>query len=334
MVSRRYAFTLIELLVVIAIIAILVALLLPAVQQAREAARRSSCKNNLKQIGLALHNYHDVNRMMPPAYLGAGSGLANNWGCYGWGAFILPYMEQGPLYDTLDVNTSIPGMSFRWENKDPGALTRIATYVCPSDQSEPVKSLGHSNYVMVRGPEKAEARTIAGSATVAVPGAFGGKDDIGGVGILFNGALFSSFTDGLSNTLVIGERSSSKFSQQHRTDFNCGGAQWIGVRTRGNVTNSRQKDFVAAIWGVAGSGPNSTSVAQVPAGVPDVENNECAIGFNSNHRGGVQFCLGDGSVRFISENINYIVEAAATLTVNSTYDTLMLRNDGNPVGEF
>ncbi len=248
MSQRRLGLALIELLVVIAIVAILVALLPPAVRQAREAARRTSCKNILEQIGIAIHNDHDTNRQVPPAYLEVGSG-ANSWGRFGWGAFILPYMEQGPLCDTLQANTT-KSMNTTWTNKDPGALTRTASYACPSDTGEPVKRLGHSNYVMVRGPERAAFRTIVGSQAVAwVIGASGGNADMGGTAVLDTGVKFSGYTNGLSNTLVVDERASSKFSQRHRVDVNCGGAQWMGVVTLGNMTSSRQEDYTASVWG-------------------------------------------------------------------------------------
>ena len=104
---RAHGFTLIELLVVIAIIAILIALLLPAVQQAREAARRTQCKNNLKQVGLALHNYHDVHKMFP---MGAFSAIDDDNGCdddgYGWGVMLLPYIDQAPLYQKLPMTAT------------------------------------------------------------------------------------------------------------------------------------------------------------------------------------------------------------------------------------
>src|SRR5689334_25410189 len=110
--GRRRAFTLIELLVVIAIIAVLIALLLPAVQQAREAARRTQCKNNLKQIGLALHNYHDTFRLFPPGYvdrngnpnLTPDNDLGPGWG---WAAFLLPYIDQSPLYSPINFNVGV-----------------------------------------------------------------------------------------------------------------------------------------------------------------------------------------------------------------------------------
>lgn len=115
--QRRSAFTLIELLVVIAIIAILIALLLPAVQQAREAARRTHCKSNLKQLGIALHNYHESHRTFPPGYVSGSSPYA-----YGWGTMLLPYIEQKSLYDSLNFG-SVTAMP----------QNALVMYQCPSD---------------------------------------------------------------------------------------------------------------------------------------------------------------------------------------------------------
>src|SRR6056297_544562 len=126
---RRAGFTLIELLVVIAIIAILVALLLPAVQQAREAARRSSCKNNLKQLGLALHNYHDTHGMFPINWGTGYDGTTNPTSSvqFSWMTYILPYIEESALYDTINFNEALDD-----PNNNAAASTVIDTYLCPS----------------------------------------------------------------------------------------------------------------------------------------------------------------------------------------------------------
>ncbi len=132
--SLRRGFTLIELLVVIAIIAILIALLLPAVQQAREAARRVECRNHLKQIGLALHNYHDEHNLFPPGYVRSTNDSSNTTGYrsgFGWGTMILPFMDMRPLYDDL-------GAHFGSEPTAAGASIRkrLSTFECPSDNME------------------------------------------------------------------------------------------------------------------------------------------------------------------------------------------------------
>ena len=141
----RRGFTLIELLVVIAIIAILIALLLPAVQQAREAARRSVCQNNLKQIGLALHNYHDVHRTFPPGWIGVESGVVNFEGesGFGWGAFILPYVDQAPLYQSFDFDESMVHAMNLSKLKQ-----TLSVYLCPSDPKQDTwKITDHSSIV-------------------------------------------------------------------------------------------------------------------------------------------------------------------------------------------
>ncbi|MDQ3331585.1 MAG: DUF1559 domain-containing protein, partial [Planctomycetota bacterium] len=138
----RRGFTLIELLVVIAIIAVLIALLLPAVQQAREAARRAQCQNNLKQIGLALHNYHDVSNQFPMAFIRA-STVANTEG-WGWGAMILPQLEQGNLFDRLgvtqyrltDVLAGLKPDLASVQDRTTIFQTRLPVYICPSDSND------------------------------------------------------------------------------------------------------------------------------------------------------------------------------------------------------
>src|SRR3954451_24609497 len=160
--SIKRAFTLVELLVVIAIIGVLVALLLPAIQAAREAARRSQCKNNLKQVGLALHNYESTRRIFPPGFTSSadtvnGAGKGPGWG---WGAYILPYLEESSLFQQIDFKTNIEA------NSSPNKELRVATLQvsrCPSDSVElpifdvtdatgnPITQLAFGNYVGVAG---------------------------------------------------------------------------------------------------------------------------------------------------------------------------------------
>jgi prepilin-type N-terminal cleavage/methylation domain-containing protein len=159
----RSGFTLVELLVVIAIIGVLVALLLPAVQAAREAARRSQCANNLKQIGLALHNYHDVHLVFPPGIVDSNPGYntthqgwADNTNGLAWSMLVLPFMEQGPLYDRVKSETS--GFARHWQNDFgwasapiPAAREGIPTYNCPSDTMHLIntkrENFGKTNYL-------------------------------------------------------------------------------------------------------------------------------------------------------------------------------------------
>ena len=172
--QKPRGFTLIELLVVIAIIAILVALLLPAVQQAREAARRSQCKNNLKQIGLAMHNYHDVMNTLPPGWVDNPSATNRDWGT---GTFLLPYMDQAGMYEALPVGLNfIPAA-----NTNILFQTPLAAWVCPSDTGPPLNryygSYAKSNYVVSTQIGRGNSST-----------------------------RFRDITDGLSNVLMHGER--------------------------------------------------------------------------------------------------------------------------------
>lgn len=327
--TRRRGFTLIELLVVIAIIAILVSLLLPAVQQAREAARRTQCKNNLKQLGLAIHNYHDVHRGFPPAvvYSSANHGFA-------WGAFILPFIEQAPLFDTLEVNTE-RNVFTRWRNQTPGAKSIIPAYQCPSDTGQGDNDMGFSNYIAVNGANKVRPRQNGvirdfNAATNPVQ-----SRELG----LFTANVsrrIRDITDGTSNTLAIGERASTQYVTSLSQTVRCDAGQWIGVRTKRFSTGSNnvpQADPQSqrAVMGIAGTGINSTLVASNTT----PENTECALNFNSLHTGGAQFVLADGSVRFISENIDFTFEAGANqLVANSLYENLLSISDGNPIGEF
>ena len=207
-----FGFTLIELLVVIAIIAILIALLLPAVQQAREAARRSQCKNNLKQLGLALHNYHDIHRVFPsgvvdsnPATSSPGD-AANNSNGLAWGTMILPMIDQAPLFNQIGTQTG--GFTRSWQDANgdgtlgdaiAAAKTILPAFICPSDPMGGLNtdkgSFGKSNYLGNAG-RGAVQTTSTGAAAGAKNGMFFENSK----------RRFRDITDGTSNTFFITER--------------------------------------------------------------------------------------------------------------------------------
>jgi prepilin-type N-terminal cleavage/methylation domain-containing protein/prepilin-type processing-associated H-X9-DG protein len=225
--TRRRAFTLIELLVVIAIIAILIGLLVPAVQKVREAAARMTCSNNLKQIGLGLHNYHDTFKKFPPGYVDGNTNPAltpdNDVGPgWGWAAFLLPYLEQGNVYNQINFKVTV-GTGV---NKQVSQLP-LTIFQCPSDSNQqscvlynwntytgnnpPTITVAASNYVGCNG--WLECFNGAGGSDVGGGGTDGlaGVSGSGGRGIFFRNSRnnTASVTDGLSNTIFVGERSSN-----------------------------------------------------------------------------------------------------------------------------
>ncbi len=282
---RGRGFTLIELLVVIAIIAMLIALLLPAVQQAREAARRSQCKNNLKQFGLALHNYHDRMKCFPPGYLSlvnaAGDDTGPGWG---WGAFLLNDLEQKSLSQTINFHKDVG---------DPANVTSrtrfLPAFFCPSDQQ------------LSRFTVKDNSGTVLGDLAQANYVAVNGNKGVSDSAATNDGAFLenrclkhASFTDGLSSTFFIGERCSSMSY-----------VTWSGALTGGTVPSLRDPLAVekapALILGHCGPHlPNNPEVTDADA-------------LASAHTSTVHFLLGDGSVRTISSNISVqVYNALAT----------------------
>lgn len=299
--TRRTGFTLIELLVVIAIIAVLIALLLPAVQQAREAARRTQCKNNLKQIGLALHNYHDTHNRLPTAWA--------DWD--GWWAppvraahanvAILPFMEQTNLAQQYDYNV-------RWDHPNNSQMaTRMpSAYQCPSTPGagapEPDSGFQTSDYTYIRSDT-------------------GWVTDAGPDRAMFEQNQFRKFrdvTDGLTNTIMQYESAgrSSMYVHGRETTPPSWWSSYYRAWT-GHFDSSWMYPFQATI-DPAGGEP--TVVWFVGSDIINVANFGSPYSF---HTGGIQVSLADGSVRFLSENIDI-----------GTLSSLTSIDGGEVVGEF
>ncbi|XZE17800.1 DUF1559 domain-containing protein [Pirellulaceae bacterium SH449] len=305
---QRVAFTLIELLVVIAIIGVLVGLLLPAVQSAREAARRMQCSNNLKQIGLALHSHHDAHRRLPPGWMPASQpdvdgGFGERWA---WKVFILPQLEQTAVYDSLNVNNG--GQPIPLAN-DPRAQSVINVYLCPSD---PGGNLNES-YPDPNGNFYPKSN---------YPGVHGRGEEIstaanGGNGVFSKASRirFADITDGLSQTFAVGERDARSRGQGifgSLGDPFRHAAVWIRAMPRpGSITPTTQH------------GRSVTGVCTELAGSTRRLNGPSSRAFGSAHVGGANFSLADGSVRFVSESIDPVI-----------YGRLAERNDGQVVGDY
>jgi prepilin-type N-terminal cleavage/methylation domain-containing protein len=344
MISKsRRGFTLIELLVVIAIIAILIALLLPAVQQAREAARRTQCKNNLKQIGIALHNYHDVAGVFPPGFLDIHVGNTERTsGGWAWSAYLLPYLEQANLYSGFDFNTTPYALT------TPGGLpvknqalvaTVLPVYSCPSDTKK--ETVSNNPGAAAAG---AGVAAVAQTSYQGVLGAFDGSPcDISGSSIIVdprnNGLLtvnssrrFRDITDGTSNIIVVGE------VKDIPTTTDPGGNN-VGSNRQfiyGSVTNAGGPKCENNGVNNNGAHNHIRATRHKPNG-PLLSTSTLHRAFHSNHVGGVQFLQGDGSVRFVSDNIDHTNSNYTAATLNGPYglyQRLAAINDGQVLGEF
>lgn len=296
--SIRRAFTLVELLVVIAIIGVLVGLLLPAVQAVRESSRRSSCGNNLKQVGLGVQTHADAKRKLPQGYASAfdaaGADTGPGWG---WASFILPHLEQATIASRIDTAQPIEAAA-----SSGGRETVIPTFLCPSDAG--VKA------AFAVGPRSAAGALTSTTCKVGPSnyvGCFGvGEPGVDGDGVFYRGSevRLRDVTDGLSHTLLAGERS-----------FRDAASTWVGAVTGANqvpeptctmgLQVNNASNFVLGHTGESYDGP---------AGATEINN------FTSVHTGGGMFAFADGHVSYLGSAVNY-----------ATYKALSTRAKGENV---
>lgn len=308
------AFTLVELLVVIAIIGILVALLLPAVQSAREAARRSHCANNFRQVGLAMHTYHDAIGTFPPSHIiwvqtqrSTCGPRPNNgtWYGFGWGVLILPYMEQTAVWEQFD-----PGVQLSVASTLPNfrvAATRLGTYLCPSDpqQGELVVMTGtgsngvHPDEDVRQSNMAVTADSVDWSCDNLWPKQFPVNNGVLGA---LHGTDLKHVTDGTSNTFMVGEvTGGGQGSYAGHPWANFGYIDtYDGINGPFTVPGGQFSSGSGAIWGFRRTGASSY------------------------HPGGCHFMMTDGSVPFLIENVSASVLAA--LTTRSLGEPVALEN--------
>lgn len=335
---KSRGFTLVELLVVIAIIGILVALLLPAVQAAREAARRMQCQNNCKQIGLAMHNYHDTYKSFPLSWNleVPGFGTASQFNGQPWGVRILPFIEQQPLYDQFDQNLITVGVGSGIPGSLPNGIlaqTPLAAFICPSApggalrgytfDSTPaglpvvIPNMAPSDYIGTTG-----VRGVFSSVAYAPTGGGGSRDGVLQVhgnspfGVGGDSGRMADILDGTANTFVVGERTGGdkiyigKLAAGSLGPFPLSVAKGLNGGGWADLLNG-ENWFKGTV-----NNPTETSVGLVEAGSPDGGlchlncTNVRGQGFHSFHPGGGNFVMADGSVQFMSETASTLAIAS------------------------
>ena len=332
--NRLRAFTLIELLVVIAIIAILIALLLPAVQQAREAARRTQCKNHLKQIGLALHNYHDVFNTFP---LGGLCGEQANFPTFtatgigpNWRLTIFPYIEQAPIYNRLNFSSGKFWSPYAGSEQVLQGF-KVPIYNCPSNPLSQVGVAGTEqswgggspqlvDYVGIMGayPDPNGATNVIGDTQ------YGGVYTNQGLLCVLQHKNIRDAIDGTSNTMIVGEQSGTVNRQDKRSNYYGGWSGWTGLYLGSYPIRAQGVPWSGASdsWSTGVTSVRYTINSNVlEPGADNVWDANTIL--NSHHVGGINALLADGSVRFISENVDFL-----------TLKNVACANDGRVIGEF
>ena len=348
---ERPAFTLVELLAVIAIIGVLIGLLLPAVQSARESARGSQCSSNLKQIGLALHNFHDARGFFPPAQVSDASSAVPYWDLsganWGWGTYILPYVEQSDIFVQFKPNFIYPVPSDTNTLAATGSSSTLAPlvktampiYLCPSDPQGPLTS--------DRTENKDERRILSGGQNVryarsnyilSMSGSSVNNDRrtklFEGIAFSNSRVKFKDVTDGTGSTLAAGERVDAVSGGGRGTG---GTTQW-GPNSGGFVMNIAPINPASAVWAGTNlhgyANPDAYTVGSLHRGIAwvgasayyginDFSTVDASKGYSSNHPGGASFVYADGSVRLLNQDID-----ATTLS------RLANRRDGKVIGAY